>query len=565
MIAKIIAYGRDRDEALARLRRALRETTVIIEGGTTNKCFLLDLLDQPEVIDGTRRHRLDRPGPRAGRPGRPTGTPTSRCVAAAIDAYEDEEAVERQRLLRLRPRRPPQASTRCGRAVELKLRGHAYRVTVAADRRRAGTGSASDGEPHVDVELDRFERLRAPTRGQRPPLPGRHRHPRRRPPGRGRRRHPPGQPGRGRRVRSPAPALWSSRPRSRSATRSRPGAPVLVLESMKMETVLRAPFAGRVREVLVAVGTPGRRRRAAAAPGADRRRRGRRAEPRRAARRARPAAPSRRGRRPGARARRPGRPAQPAARLRRRPRRRAPRCWPTTCRARPSCRRRPGDSSSEIGLLEVFADLCRAEPQPAGRRGRPDADERVHSPREYFHAYLQLPRRRARGAAASASGQAAPGAGATTASTTWSARPALEDAVYRMFLAQQRAPADVPVVAALLSGWLRRAAARRRRCASASGDALERLVVATQLRYPVVGDLARSVRFRWFDQPLIAAARGRGLRRVREHLTTSPRTRTRRTAPSGSRGLVATPEPLVRLLGRAHRAGRAPTTRRCSR
>src|SRR5690606_40324613 len=53
MIAKIIAYGRDRDEALGRLRRAMAQTTVIIEGGATNKSFVLDLLDRPEVIDGT--------------------------------------------------------------------------------------------------------------------------------------------------------------------------------------------------------------------------------------------------------------------------------------------------------------------------------------------------------------------------------------------------------------------------------------------------------------------------------------------------------------------------------
>src|SRR3954453_12450681 len=53
MIAKIISYGRTRDEALARLRRAMTETTVVIEGGSTNKSFILDLLDQPEVIDGS--------------------------------------------------------------------------------------------------------------------------------------------------------------------------------------------------------------------------------------------------------------------------------------------------------------------------------------------------------------------------------------------------------------------------------------------------------------------------------------------------------------------------------
>ena len=33
------------------------------------------------------------------------------------------------------------------------------------------------------------------------------------------------------------------------------GAPVLVLESMKMETVLRAPFAARVRELLAMTGS----------------------------------------------------------------------------------------------------------------------------------------------------------------------------------------------------------------------------------------------------------------------------------------------------------------------
>src|ERR671921_57304 len=53
MVAKIIAWGRDRPEALARLRVALRDTTVVIRGGTTTKSFLLDLLDRPEVVSGT--------------------------------------------------------------------------------------------------------------------------------------------------------------------------------------------------------------------------------------------------------------------------------------------------------------------------------------------------------------------------------------------------------------------------------------------------------------------------------------------------------------------------------
>ena len=51
-IAKVIAWGNDRDEALARLRRALAETMVVVDGGTTNQGFLLELLDRPEVRTG---------------------------------------------------------------------------------------------------------------------------------------------------------------------------------------------------------------------------------------------------------------------------------------------------------------------------------------------------------------------------------------------------------------------------------------------------------------------------------------------------------------------------------
>ncbi|MGZ4639748.1 MAG: acetyl-CoA carboxylase biotin carboxylase subunit, partial [Actinomycetes bacterium] len=98
MIAKIIAYGRTRDEALARLRRALADTTVIIEGGATNKSFLLDLLDQPEVIDGSADTGwIDR----VRAEGRLVSHRHSgvALVAAGIEAYEDEEGVERTRLL----------------------------------------------------------------------------------------------------------------------------------------------------------------------------------------------------------------------------------------------------------------------------------------------------------------------------------------------------------------------------------------------------------------------------------------------------------------------------------
>ena len=40
MIAKIMAYGSDRSEAVARLRRALQETTVVVRDGASNKSFV---------------------------------------------------------------------------------------------------------------------------------------------------------------------------------------------------------------------------------------------------------------------------------------------------------------------------------------------------------------------------------------------------------------------------------------------------------------------------------------------------------------------------------------------
>src|SRR5581483_12492126 len=52
MIAKIIAYGQNREEALSRLRRVLRESVVVIKGGTSNKPLLLKLLARDEVHSG---------------------------------------------------------------------------------------------------------------------------------------------------------------------------------------------------------------------------------------------------------------------------------------------------------------------------------------------------------------------------------------------------------------------------------------------------------------------------------------------------------------------------------
>ena len=254
MIAKIIAYGRTRDEALARLRRALADTTVIIEGGATNKGFLLDLLDQPEVIDGSADTGwIDR----VRTEGRLVSHRHSgiALVAAAIEAYEEQETAERSHFLATAHGGRPQARHEVGRAVDLELSGTSYRVTVAQvgpNRFRIGFGPALDDRV-IDAQIERrnqyISRLHIGAHAYRM-IGGSH--------GAVHLVEVDGISHRVTRdeggvVRSPAPALVVAVPVEVGAV-VEAGTPVLVLESMKMETVVVAPFAARVRELLVATG-----------------------------------------------------------------------------------------------------------------------------------------------------------------------------------------------------------------------------------------------------------------------------------------------------------------------
>ncbi|MGR7002433.1 hypothetical protein ACU686_37835 [Yinghuangia aomiensis] len=158
MIAKIIAYGRDRDQALGRLRRAMAETTVVIEGGATNKSFVLDLLDQPEVVDGSADtgwiDRVRGEGRLVAH--RHSGVAVA---AAAIEAYQDEERVEQARLLTTAFGGRPQVRHESGRPLDLRLRGAGYRVRATwVGARRFRVGIETGGEVRTaDVELERFD------------------------------------------------------------------------------------------------------------------------------------------------------------------------------------------------------------------------------------------------------------------------------------------------------------------------------------------------------------------------------------------------------------------------
>ena len=129
MIAKVIATGRDRDEALGRLHRALSQTVVVVRGGTTNKSFLLGLLDHPVVRDGTADTGwLDRLT--AADEHLTSRNADIALVAAALDASAESERVRRRRFLAWAGRGRPIVDGDVGHVIELRHGTTPYRVTV---------------------------------------------------------------------------------------------------------------------------------------------------------------------------------------------------------------------------------------------------------------------------------------------------------------------------------------------------------------------------------------------------------------------------------------------------
>ena len=213
----------------------------------------------------------------------------------------------------------------------------------------------------------------------------------------------------------------------------------------------------------------------------------------------------------------------------------------------------------ELEVLTIFADVVELSRNWAAAE-REDLDEeegeRVRSPREHFRSYLHsldVEREGLPEAFVSRLKRALAHYGVHELQRT----PELEEAVYRIFLAHQRAPSQVPAVMGLLDQRLRHAQALSAPLRDEFHETLDRLIVAAQVRYPVVGELARSVRFRVFDRPVIEDARARVLAAAREqlsYLAAHP------DAPDHAEridALVASPEPLIRLLGSGSGARRA--------
>ena len=537
MIAKIIASGRDRTEALARLRRALEDTTLLLRGGTTNKSFLLKLLDRSELIAGSiDTGWLD--GLLASGAFASLRNADVALASAAIEDYDAEEEIERRGFYASASRGRPQASHEVGRSFEFRHRGQTYRLEVAqvspSSYRIEVDGWAFD----VNVErLRRFEsRLEIGGRAFRAVSllhgPERivevdgvaHRVS----------RDEDGV------VRALAPAMVVA-VRVAAGDEVEADAPVAVLESMKMETTMVAPYAGQVRDVLVAANvhvdagaplvqiTP-RGSQPTDAPHGPRVQFGFATPERDPAGRSRAHLAALRSLLMGFDIAQ--REAQGLVDEFERTREELP----------------PDDPDllgGELALLKIFADLCElSHNRPADEE---EEDERVHSPREHFRSYLRsldseregLPDRfqaRLR--------RVLIHYGVSDLDRS----PELEEAVYRVFLAHERAPSQLPAVLALLDRRLRHSDALPDPLRERLRETLDRLVVATQLRYPVVGELARSARFRLFDQGLIEQAREQGFANAREQLRYLDEHPDAQDYGDRIQALVSSPQPLIGLL-----------------
>nr|WP_308190381.1 biotin carboxylase N-terminal domain-containing protein [Pseudonocardia sp. TRM90224] len=549
MIAKVIAWGRDRAEARARLSRALRQTAAVIDGGTTNKAFLLDLLDRPEVRSGeTDTTWLDGMMAEGYTPPRRLDVAL---LATAVEAQDAHVARQRERLFVSAERGRPEVGHETWHQVDVRAAGQTYRLRVAQPRGNRYRVELDGQALDVDAErTGRFER-KLTVGGQSYTVLS----------------VPQGSDylievdgavhrisgGEAGLVRAPAPAMVVSIPIAPGDV-VEAGDVVVVVESMKLETALRAPVAGRVQEILVAANTQveGGTKLVRLAPDAD----GDTAEAGERVDLASLVTTS---------TKRPG-PASVAAEALNSLRHlvlgfdideRDARPLLTALRdARDELA--PDDIrvlTGEIAAFRIFADLCALS---RNRRGPEDesqqidpAGEEARNPQEYLYAYLRSRDAEAEGLPESFL-QKLRSALAHYGVPDLEPSDALSSALYRMFLAHRRSAAHVPVILDLLQWRLRHPDSLPPSAREEYQRVLDQLVTATQLRHPVVGGLARRVRYTCFDAPLIAAERARGQRAVRaelDRLSDDPATRSAQIDT-----IVSAAEPILGVFGAKHHA-----------
>ena len=535
-LATLVAAGGTRDEALARLRRALADTTLILRGGASNKGFLLEILGHVDVARGaTGTGWLDRLID-SGAHLSPRNADVA-VVQAAIDTYEEENAAIRLGFLRAAERGRATVAGIPACTAELGHRGqrysarvsrldrHLYRVEIdghslivqalplAPGERRLGFGAESFRVTSTRQGASRL--IEVDGAAQRIALGG------------------------GELVRAPAPAVVVSvnvAPGDLVAAGDR----LVVLEAMKSYIDVRAEHGGRVREVavvpnvqvgagrplLILDGEEAPAPSAAPAPRLD------------FAPLARAAAPAG---------------LDPIGELR---------SLVLGYDATP--RRLPAGLDPDLGdeVLETFADLVslfrRLATEPL-----PDADsldETRTSPVEYLALYLRD--RRAEGTGlpprfVARLRRALARYGVASLEPT----PDLEESLFRIFRARQRLDEAVPAILDLLGRRLERGLPDDPDVRERYRDLLDRLIADSHDQLTSLYDLAREVRYALFERHLVEESRRSLFADVAAHAEALAHGGTEVERQARVRALVAVPHPLHGSFA-AQLPGATPALRR---
>jgi acetyl/propionyl-CoA carboxylase alpha subunit/acetyl-CoA carboxylase carboxyltransferase component len=537
MIAKIIAYGRNRKEALSRLQGALRESVVVIKGGASNKAFLLELLSRPEVQSGEFHNGwLDTLAA--------SGKHLSRLYAdvalvqAAIESYDAQLAVEQVQFYASAVRGRPHVHCEVGRTAELRYRGNCYapKTYRLGPRRYCVDANGSRIEAQVD-RLGQFEswltvfgrrfRIVSVVHGLSYLIEVdgvSHRIDR----------------DDGGVVHAPAPAVVVSiavKPGDTVAVGDR----LAVLEAMKMEMQVVAPFAGKVRQVMtipnvqVDTGAPllqidpaadgdsvadkervvfgtsaasggnGQAIQSTCHQSLDELRQlmlGFDVDPKHIAR--------------------------------------VLGEWSQNC---------PVDSDEirqrEDQILNIFVDICSLFQREPEVNHRASGEE--PSAEAYLFSYLRMLETRGEGLP-SAFVSALKRALAHYGVQTLDRSPELEESLLWIYKSHQRVEQQVAPIVSVLERRLRRVQKASLQNDEAFRTLLDRMASMSNGLFPAVTDLAREVRYRYFDQPLFKWARKQVYEQVKAHLdymAANPGATDRRERV---RVLVECPQPLASLL-----------------
>ena len=508
---------------------------VVIDGGTTNQGFLLELLDRPEVrtgeVDTTWLDRLHVDGGIV-----PMRHADIALLQAAIVLAEEATAADRARFYALARRGRPQADADLVRTVDLRHLGQTYRLAVA--QIALGRFRVTVDSEQIEVTVHRVgpheRRLEVHGRAHRTltsvqdadlvvevdGVP--HRIAR----------------DDGGLVRNLAPAVVVSIPVA-VGDEVHEGDVVAVVEAMKMESSLTAPFHGRVRQVLVGanVHVP------AQAPLVQ-------IEPLDGG----PPPAS------GDRVAFASNPPRPTGgegcreQLRRLE-------WLVlgydvgtgeverivadlhACADRPASTPHSWPArTASCGCSPTFA-RCRAPATTRPIRSTPW----LRSPQEHLNAWLGSLDAEAEGLPADFVALLR-AALAHYAIDDLDRTPALEEACYRLHLAQERAETARTAVVAILNRRLEQAGQLAGQLGHGFREALDHLVAATDGRDAVVSDLAREVRYRYFDEPVIAAASDRVYAEIEKHVAALAEDPSRPDRDERIAALVACPRPLAPLL-----------------